>query len=65
MPTTPSALDAPPRGWRGVLVALDSLAVRPGLADARAHGQALAAGTPSDLATSGLLFPPIVNLTAL
>lgn len=48
-----------------VLVALVIVALRPGLDEARTHGEALAAGNPSEIATSNLLFPPVVSLTVL
>jgi hypothetical protein len=48
-----------------VLVALIVFALRPGIAEAGAHGDALAAGAASDVATDGLMFPPVVSGTAL
>jgi hypothetical protein len=48
-----------------VLLALVTFALRPGIADAADHGDALASGVPSDVATDGLVFPPVVSGTAL
>lgn len=47
------------------LTALIVLALRPALADAVAHGEQLAASGASGVDVSGLVFPPIVSLTAL
>lgn len=48
-----------------VLVALVAVLLRPGLADAAAYGEALAAGTPTDVEVGQLVFPPFVSGTAL
>jgi hypothetical protein len=48
-----------------VLVTLVAFVLRPGLAEVARHGDDVAAGTPSELDPSGLLFPPVVSLAAL
>lgn len=48
-----------------VLVALVAVALRPGLAEAARHGEALAAGRDSDVAVDTLVFPPVVSGMAL
>lgn len=48
-----------------VLVALVVVALRPGLADAAAYGQALAAGVRTDTDVGQLVFPPLVSGVAL
>lgn len=39
--------------------------LRPGMADVRAYGRHLSAGTPTDGSMSTLFFPPAVSLTVL
>ena len=49
-----------------ILVTLVVFALRPGIGDATAYGEALAAGLPADSSTvSQLAFPPIVSTAAL
>ncbi|MPY92633.1 MAG: hypothetical protein GEV08_06045 [Acidimicrobiia bacterium] len=48
-----------------LLVTLVAFALRPGVAEAARHGEALAAGGPSDASVSDMVFPPIVSTVAL
>jgi hypothetical protein len=48
-----------------VLSTLVIVALRPIMADVRAYGQDLSAGTPTDGSVSLLFYPPAVSLTAL
>ena len=48
-----------------VLVALVAFALRPGLADAAAYGEALAAGGSARSDVGSLVFPPVVSGAAL
>ena len=48
-----------------VLVALVAFALRPGLADAAAYGELLAAGGSGRTDVGGLVFPPVVSGLAL
>ena len=48
-----------------VLVALVAFALRPGLADAAAYGELLAAGGSARSDVGGLVFPPVVSGLAL
>ena len=48
-----------------ILVTLVLVALRPGIADAVRHGEALAAGGTSDVAVDTMIFPPVVSLLAL
>lgn len=48
-----------------VLTTLVLVALRPALAGAVEHGQAIAAGRPSDYDAATLFFPPLVSLTCL
>lgn len=48
-----------------VLVALVTFALRPGLADAAAYGELLAAGGSGRSDVGGLVFPPLVSGVAL
>ena len=48
-----------------VLVGLVAFALRPGLAEAAAYGELLAAGGPATSDVGGLVFPPVVSGVAL
>lgn len=48
-----------------VLVTLVALALRPGLAEAAAYGEVLAAGGPARFDAGSLVFPPVVSGVAL
>jgi hypothetical protein len=48
-----------------LLCTLIIVALRPGMADVRAYGRDLSAGTPTHGSVSTLFFPPAVSLTVL
>lgn len=48
-----------------ILCTLIVVALRPGMAEVRAYGEALPTGAPTALDVVDLVFPPIVSLTAL